>query len=113
MIQFCAGAEVFPFFTTSRPALGPTEPFVQWYLVLFLLGVRQLASETDHLPTTCAEFKNELRYASTPTFTFIDWCFIKNFTSSYYIRISFTINLDRIFRLKFWSVLQSTSPFPV
>jgi hypothetical protein len=101
MIQFPAGAEIFPFFTISRPILGPTEPFVQGYLGLFLLGVRQLGCEADRLLATCAKFKNEWSYASTLTFIFTDWCFIKNFTSSYYIRISLTVNLDRILRLKY------------
>jgi hypothetical protein len=34
--------------TTSRPALGPTQPPVQWLLGALSLGIKQLAHKADH-----------------------------------------------------------------
>jgi hypothetical protein len=46
------------FFTASRPALGPTQPPVQWVLGAISPGVKRTGRETDHPPTSTAEFKN-------------------------------------------------------
>jgi hypothetical protein len=41
------------FFTGFRPALGPTQPLIQW-----LPGVKRQRREADHSPPTSAEVKN-------------------------------------------------------
>jgi hypothetical protein len=43
---------------TSRPALGPVQPPVQWILEAVCLGVKQHGCETDHSPPCSAEVKN-------------------------------------------------------
>jgi hypothetical protein len=80
-VRFSAGAlnKISFSTTTSRPALGPTQPPVQWVLV-----VRQSEHEADHLPASSAEVKNVWNYTSiTPRPAIMVWCLIKyrdNFT---------------------------------
>jgi hypothetical protein len=52
-------------FKTSRPSLGPTQPLIQWLLVLFP-GAKRPECESDHPPLSGAEVKNEWSYTSTP-----------------------------------------------
>jgi hypothetical protein len=47
----------FLFSTSFRPALGPTQPLIQWVLVALSPGVKQLGHEADHSPPTNAEVK--------------------------------------------------------
>jgi hypothetical protein len=57
----------------SRLALGPIQPPIQWVLE-FLPGGKAtgtgggggLGGEAGHSPPTCAKFKNEWSYASSP-----------------------------------------------
>jgi len=46
---FKSGQEIgiFLFTTVSRPALGPTEPPIQWAPVALSLGVKRLEREAD------------------------------------------------------------------
>jgi len=66
-ILFCRGFEsrlelgIFLFTTASRPALGPTQPPIQW-----VPGVNRSGCEADHSPPFSAEVKNVLCYTSTP-----------------------------------------------
>jgi len=41
----------------SRPALGPTQPPIQWILQALSLGVKQLGREADLSPPSSAEVK--------------------------------------------------------
>jgi hypothetical protein len=41
----------------SRPALGPTQPPIQWVSEALSLGVKQPGSEADHSPPSSAEVK--------------------------------------------------------
>jgi hypothetical protein len=41
----------------SRPALGPTQPPIQWVPGALSLGVKQLGREADHSPPSRAEIK--------------------------------------------------------
>jgi hypothetical protein len=45
--------KIFHFSTASRPALGPTQPPMQW-----VPGVERQGREADHSPTSGAEMKN-------------------------------------------------------
>jgi hypothetical protein len=67
-IQFPAGATIgcFPFATVSRPALGPTQPHIQWVLGALSLGVKRQEREADHSPPRTSEVKNAWSYTSSP-----------------------------------------------
>jgi hypothetical protein len=50
-----AGERIFPLASVSKPALGPTQPPVQW-----VPGVKaRPRREADHSPQSSAEVKNE------------------------------------------------------
>jgi hypothetical protein len=74
------------FSTSSRPALEPTQPRIQWAPGALSPGVKRPGLEADHLPVTSVEVKNMWIYVSTPSYTFVGWCLIKHkvtFTSLY------------------------------
>jgi hypothetical protein len=50
-IEFPAGARDFIYAAVSRPALGPTQPPIQW--------IRGAEPEVDHSPLSSAEVKND------------------------------------------------------
>jgi len=60
------GLGIFLFTTMSRPALGPTQPLIQWVPGVISLGVKKLGCEADHSPPPSAEVKNVWSYISTP-----------------------------------------------
>jgi hypothetical protein len=57
---------IFLFTTASRPALGSTQPPVQWIPGAVSLGVKQPGRKADHSPPSSAEVKNAWNYAYTP-----------------------------------------------
>jgi hypothetical protein len=60
------GLGIFLLTTASRPALGPTQPPVQWVQEALSLGVKRPGHEADHIPSSSAEVKNTWSYTSTP-----------------------------------------------
>jgi hypothetical protein len=60
------GMGIFLFTTVSRPALGPTQPPIQWVPGVLSLGVKRLGREADHSPPSSTEVKNAWSYTSTP-----------------------------------------------
>jgi hypothetical protein len=48
----------FSLFTASRPALGPTQPPIQWVPGVLSPGVKQQKREADHSHTSSVEEKN-------------------------------------------------------
>jgi hypothetical protein len=52
------GEEIFLFSTASRPALGPTQPPIQWVPGGLSVGVKRLGREADHSHPSSAEVKN-------------------------------------------------------
>jgi hypothetical protein len=54
------------FTTASIPALGPTQPPIQWVPGALSLGIMWPAREVDHSPPSSAEVKNVWTYTSTP-----------------------------------------------
>jgi hypothetical protein len=54
MIEFRRRVEIFLFDTESRPALGPTQPPIQWVPGALSLGVKRLAHEADYSPPSSA-----------------------------------------------------------
>jgi hypothetical protein len=70
----CRGLGIFLFTTTSRTALGPIQPPIQWVAGALSLGVKWPGREADHSPPSSAEVKNAWSYTSTPPYTFMAWC---------------------------------------
>jgi hypothetical protein len=56
--DFLQGQEVFLFSTASIPALGPTQPPIQWVLRAVSLGVKRPGREANHSLPSSAEVKN-------------------------------------------------------
>jgi len=50
----------------SIPALGPTQPPIQWVPGALSLGVKLLGHEADHSPSFSANIKKAWCYISTP-----------------------------------------------
>jgi len=50
----------------SRPALGPTQPPIQWVLGALSSGVKWLGHEADHSHPSSAKIKTVRSYTSTP-----------------------------------------------
>jgi hypothetical protein len=59
------------FLMLSRPALGPTQPHIQWVPEAFSSGVKRHGREADHSPPTSAEVKKMWIYTSTPPYAFM------------------------------------------
>jgi hypothetical protein len=57
---------IFLFTTASRPALGPTQPPVQWVPASLSREVKRSGSEAEHSPPSSAEVKCAWSYTSTP-----------------------------------------------
>jgi hypothetical protein len=57
---------IFLFTTTSRMALGPTQPPIQWVLEALSLEVKEPGSEVDHSPPSSVKAENVWNYISTP-----------------------------------------------
>jgi hypothetical protein len=64
------GVKNFHFSVSSRPALGPTQPPIQWTPGALSLGVKRPGCEADHLPPTSAEDKKMWIYTSSHPYVF-------------------------------------------
>jgi hypothetical protein len=51
------GLGIFLFTTAFRPALGPTQPPIQWVPGALSLGVKRPGRQADHSPPSIAEVK--------------------------------------------------------
>jgi hypothetical protein len=71
------GLGIFLFTTTSRTALGPTQPPIKWVLESLSLGVKRSGREADHSPPSSADVKNAWSYTSVPQYIFMVWCLVK------------------------------------
>jgi hypothetical protein len=60
---------IFLLTTASRPALGPTQPSIQWVTGAFTSGVKWPGRETDHSLPSSAEVKNAWSYNPNPPTT--------------------------------------------
>jgi hypothetical protein len=75
----------FHFPTSSRPALGPTQPPSQWVPGAISSEEKRLGREADHSPLSGAEIKNAWSCSSTPPYVFTSWCSIKQGTSFHWV----------------------------
>jgi hypothetical protein len=77
------GLAIFLFDSMSRPALGPTQPFIQWVPGALSLGVKRRDVKLTTPLLLMPRSKNAWKYTSTPPYVFIAWCLVKhrdNFT---------------------------------
>jgi hypothetical protein len=58
------------FSMSSRPALGPTQPPIQWVPRALSPEIQRLGREVDHSPPTSAEVKKSWVYTSTSPYVF-------------------------------------------
>jgi hypothetical protein len=59
-VRFPAGERIFPLSSVSIPALGPTQPPVQWVPGVLSPGVKaRPGRDADHSPPSSAEVENE------------------------------------------------------
>jgi hypothetical protein len=58
---------IFLFPTASRPALGPTQPHIQWVPGVLSSRVKRPGREVDHWLPCSAEVKNAWSYTSIPS----------------------------------------------
>jgi hypothetical protein len=65
------GIKNFLFSTSSRPALGPTQPPIQWVPGALSSGANLQGREADQSPPASAEVKNTWIYNSTATYAFM------------------------------------------
>jgi hypothetical protein len=63
-VQVLVGSRIFS--VSSRRALGPTQPPIEWVLGAFSPGVKRQGREADHSPPTGAEVKKMWIYTPTP-----------------------------------------------
>jgi hypothetical protein len=71
------GPGIFLFSTVSKPALGLSQPPIQWVPGDLSLGVKRSGREVHHSPTSSAEFKNAWSCTSAPQYAFMAWCTVK------------------------------------
>jgi hypothetical protein len=58
--------QIFLFSTAFRPALGPTQPPIQWVLGALSLGEKRLRREADHSPPSRTDVDNTWSYTPLP-----------------------------------------------
>jgi hypothetical protein len=63
------GSRIFS--TSFRPAVGSTQPLIQWVSGAIYLGVKRSGREADHSPPTSAKVKKIWIYTSTPPYAFM------------------------------------------
>jgi len=60
-VRFLTGVGI-PFATASRPALGPTQPPIQWAQVDLCPGIKRPGHGADHSPLSSAGVKTMWSY---------------------------------------------------
>jgi hypothetical protein len=71
------GLGIFLFTPTSRPALGLTQPPIQWVPGVLSLAVKRQGREANHSSPSNAEVENVWSYNSTPQYDFMGWCSVE------------------------------------
>jgi hypothetical protein len=65
------GSRIFLFFTSSRPALGSTQPPIQWVPGALFPGIKWPGRESNRSPSASAEVKKMWIYTSSPPYAFM------------------------------------------
>jgi hypothetical protein len=77
--ESCQGLEISQFTTTSRLALGPTQPPIQWVPGALSLGLKWPVHKADHSSPSSAEVKECVElYLHSPKYAIIAWCSVKS-----------------------------------
>jgi hypothetical protein len=63
--------QIAHFSTSSRPALGSTQPPIQWVPGDISPDLKRLERDADHSPPSSAEVKKTWIYTSTPPYVFM------------------------------------------
>jgi hypothetical protein len=71
------GLGIFLFTTASRPALGPTQPAIQWVPAALSLTVKQPGREANYTPSWSAEVKECVESYLHSQYAFMAWCSVK------------------------------------
>jgi hypothetical protein len=84
----------FLFSTESRPALGPTQPPIQWVPSALPSVVKRLGRKSDHSSPTSAE--GDITYEYTPPYILTVYCFISYSQGKLYLHLTppATVNSD-------------------
>jgi hypothetical protein len=70
-VRVPVGSRIFSFPMSSKPALGYTQPPIQWIPGALPPGVKRPWREADHSPPASAEVKKMWIYTSTPPYSFM------------------------------------------
>jgi hypothetical protein len=63
--------------TASKPALGPTQPPIQWVPGALSLGVKRQGREADHSPPSNVEVNMRGAILPLPQYAIMVWCSVK------------------------------------
>jgi hypothetical protein len=90
------GLGIFLFTTTSRMALRPTQPAIQWVRGALSLGVKRLGREADHSPPSSAKAEEwvelYLHSPNTPSWRGSQLKHTENFTFTFTLPQGLTVN---------------------
>jgi hypothetical protein len=75
-LRILAAAESFLFDAVSRPALGSTQPPIQWEPGALSFGIKRPGREANYSPPSSAEVKNAWSYISSQ-YAFMAWYSVK------------------------------------
>jgi hypothetical protein len=101
------GLGIFLFTTASRPALGPTQPPIQWVPGALSLGVKRPGRQADYSPVSSAEVKECMdlyfhstpQYARTASFPIYSSCLVFYFVQEEYQATSYELSADGLYLL--------------
>jgi hypothetical protein len=71
------GLSIFLLTTAFRPALGPTQPSIQWVPGALSPGVNRPGREADHSPHIVPRSRMRGAILPYPQYSFIVWCLVK------------------------------------
>jgi hypothetical protein len=104
------GLGIYLFTTASRPALGPTQPPVQWVTGALSLEIKRPERETDHSPPPSAEVKNARSYTSTLPVRLKAWCSVTKHRENSTFTFTFTLTCGQKIG---WAPEKTQSPLPL
>jgi hypothetical protein len=80
--------------TASKPALGPTQPPIQWVPEALIRKIKRPRREADYSPPRNAEVKMRGAIPSLPQYVFMAWCLVKH-RDNFNVYCAFIIDRNR------------------